>query len=151
MRRKLLAFVLPLLALSSCGASQVQVKPTVSPMVLEQRQLQLRQERYVEAHVRRPDWSSTPRVVWAKPVWIPPVIRRIYIPPHEAPDGSMVAGYYVWKIVVPGRWRKPGENVGEVPVRAVYRSRKSESDRVRPQDAEAILNFLKQMKEREGR
>ena len=138
--------ILPLLA--SCGTAQVNQRPAVLPLAQEERQVDLKQERLIEESVQKPDWKSTPRVVWAKPVWIPPVIRKIYVPPHEAPDGSMVAGYFVWKIVVPGRWRKHGEKVGQIPVEAVYRSKEVKEQEVSPADAEAILNFLKQFRER---
>ena len=132
--------------LFSCGGSQV--RPVVNPLAAEVKAQQERQIGQVDSSVGRPQWNSTPRVVYAKPVWIPPVIRRIYIPPHEAPDGSLVAGYYVWKIVVPGRWRKPGENVGAIPLKTEVLTPEKKSQQVRPQDAEAILNFLKTVKEK---
>ena len=136
------------LFLFSCGATRQPVKTTVSPLTLEKKQMAERNRKLIEEKVVKPNWSSSPRVVYAKPVWIPPVIRRIYIPPHVAPDGSMVAGYYVWKIVIPGRWRKPGEKVGEIPVVLNYRSPERKEQEVRPQDAEAILNFLKKFRRR---
>ena len=120
----------------------------VNPLSAEAKARNEKRVENIDKTVARPNWSSSPRVVYAKPVWIPPVIRRIYIPPHEAPDGSLVAGYYVWKIVVPGRWRKPGESVGEIPLKPEVLTRKEKEQRVRPQDAEAIINFLKSVREK---
>jgi hypothetical protein len=147
MVRKMGAAFLSALLFSSCGTAVQQVRTTV-PLQVEQQQQAEREQKLIESRVVKPDWASTPRVVYAKPVWIPPDIRRIYIPPHVAPDGSMVAGYYVWKIVVPGRWRKPGEKVGEIPVSVRYVPKEAKKQRISPQDAEAIINFLKKYKEK---
>lgn len=133
--------------LFSCGGAE-KVRPVTNPLAAEVKAQREKQVERIDGSVARPNWSSTPRVVYAKPVWIPPVIRRIYVPPHEAPDGSLVAGYYVWKIVVPGRWRKPGEDVGAIPVRAEVVTPQKKADTVRPQDAEAIKNFLREVKEK---
>jgi|GEM_PF-5630339 len=138
-------FLIPLLV--SCGTVQVKDRPTVPPLAGEESLERTKTEKLIQKSLKRPDWSSSPRVIYAKPVWIPPVIRKIYIPPHEAPDGSMVAGYYVWKKVLPSRWRKPGEDAGRIPLQAAPQSR--DEDRVSPQDAEAILNFLKRFKRSE--
>ena len=146
--KKLLTALIMLPLLASCGTTQVSSKPVVLPIAKEEKMVSERQRKLIEEKVRRPNLAESPRVIYAKPVWIPSVIRKIYIPSHEAPDGSMVAGYYLWKKVVPGRWRKPGEKVGEIPVRAVYRTEEVKKNTVEPQDAEAILNFLKEMKER---
>ncbi len=146
MVRRLSLIAAGLFLLSSCGTTQV--RPAVNPLAAEAKAQREKQVEQVDRTVGRPHWSSAPRVVYAKPVWIPPVIRRIYIPPHEAPDGSLVAGYYVWKIVVPGRWRKPGEDVGAIPLKTEVLTPERKSQQVRPQDAEAIINFLKTVKEK---